>query len=68
MVDISKLKRELVSRHLYDSTRGKPRELAIATGFLDRLQLNVEVVEGERPDFSLSFGRGALHAGLARGK
>jgi hypothetical protein len=31
---------------------------------LQRLQLDVEVIEGERPDFSLSFGRGALHAGL----
>jgi hypothetical protein len=63
-VDISKLKRELASRHLYDNARGKLRELAIVTGFLERLQLDAEIIEGERPDFSLSFGRGSLHAGL----
>jgi hypothetical protein len=63
-VNISKLKRELASRHHYDGARGKLRELAIVTGCLERLQLDVEAIEGERPDFSLSFGRGALHAGL----
>lgn len=63
-VNISKLKRELASRHLYDRARGKLGEFAIVTGFLERLQLDVEVIEGERPDFSLSFGRGALYAGL----
>ena len=63
-MDISKLKRELASHHLYDSARGKPRELAIVTGFLERLQLDAEIIEGERPDFSLSFGHGSLQAGL----
>ena len=63
-VNIPKLRRELASRHLYDSARGKLRELAIVTGFFERLQLDVEIIEGERPDFSLSFGRGELHAGL----
>jgi len=63
-VNISRFKRELASRHLYEGARGKLRELAIVTGFLERLQLDVEVIEGERPDFSLSFGRGELYAGL----
>jgi hypothetical protein len=49
--DLSRLKRELASRHLYESARGKQRELAIVSGFLKRLQLaNVVITASERPE------------------
>ncbi len=61
----SRLKRELASRHLYDRTRGKPKELSIVAGFLERLQLDITTItEGERPDFSVALGDGALIAGV----
>jgi hypothetical protein len=65
MTGISRLKRELASRHLYDSARGKDKELTIVSGFLKRFQLNPDaIIEGERPDFSISLGNGALNVGI----
>ncbi|HYR21474.1 MAG TPA: hypothetical protein VEP30_00940 [Chthoniobacterales bacterium] len=59
------LRNKLASRHLNDGARGKEKEFAIVSGFLNRLQLNPdELIAGERPDFVVSFAGGALVVGL----
>jgi hypothetical protein len=65
MTDISRLKRELASRHLYDSGRGKDKELTIVSGFLKRFQLNPDAItKGERPDFFISLANDELNLGI----
>ena len=65
MASKQSLRSEFASRHLSDNARGKDKELATVSGFLKRLQLAPDAITpGERPDFGVSFGGGALLIGL----
>src|SRR6266404_2206725 len=59
------VKLQTAARYLYDNTLGKPKELKIVRGFLDRLQLHPDTVDSsERPDFLVAFTHPPMSIGL----